>query len=104
LIIAERLHRRRSISVAQQGPQANTPAEHTVAGLAATPQVTAHSELPVQVVLQSPSHFTLQLAESVQLTVLTAPTWILHVALVLHTTMDAAPSLKSQFELALHVT
>lgn len=88
----------------QQGPQANTPAEHVVAGLAATPHVTAHSALPVHVVLQSPSHFTLQLEESLQVTVLAGPTWSLQVALVLHTARDAAPSLKSQLELALHVT
>lgn len=75
-----------------------------MAGLAATPQVTAHSELPVQVARQSPSHLMLQAAESEQVIVLAAPTCSLQVALVLQTAMAAAPSLKSQFELALQVT
>lgn len=75
-----------------------------MAGLAATPQVTAHSVLPVQVVKQSPSHLTLQLAESAHVIVLALPTWILQVALVLQATVDSAPSLKSQFELAVQVT
>lgn len=35
--------------------------------------------------------------------VLAVPTWILHVALVLHAAVDVSPSLKSQFELAVHV-
>lgn len=75
-----------------------------MAGLAATPHVTAHSALPVQVARQSPSHFTLQLDESLQAIVLAAPTCSLQVALVLHAAVAIAPSLKSQFELAVHVT
>ncbi len=92
------------LAISQHGPQANTPGEQTVAGLAAAPQVTAHSELPVQVVLQSPSHFTEQLDESAHVTVLASPTWSLQLALVLQLTVDIAPSLKSQSELAVHVT
>jgi hypothetical protein len=88
----------------QHGPHANTPAEQSVAGLPATPHVTAHAVLPVQVARQSPSHLTLQLAESAQVTVLLGPTCSLHVALVLHVASDSASSLKSQLELAMHVT
>lgn len=88
----------------QQGPQANTPAEHVVAGLAAKPHVTAHSELPVQVALQSPSHLMLHSVESAHVIVLFAPTCSLQVALVLHAAVESAPSLKSQFELAVQVT
>lgn len=75
-----------------------------VAAVPAAPQVTAHIELPVQVVLQSPSHFTLQVVESEHAIVLPAPTSSLHIALVLHPTFADAPSLKSQTELAVHVT
>jgi hypothetical protein len=75
-----------------------------VAGLAATPHVTAHSVLPVQVVLQSPSHFTLHVDESAHAIVLPSPTWSLQFALVLHTALASAPSLKSQVELAVQVT
>jgi hypothetical protein len=75
-----------------------------VAGLPATPHVTTHCVLPVQVVRQSPSHLTPQLDESAQVTVLSSPTCSLHVALMSHTTVDAASSLKSQLELAVHVT
>ena len=46
----------------------------------------------------------LQDAESAQVIVLAAPTCSLQVALVLQTAMAAAPSLKSQLELALQVT
>lgn len=88
----------------QQGPQANTPVEHVVAGLAATPHVTTHSVLPVQVALQSPSHLTLHVAESAHVIVLSGPTWSLHIALVLQVASEPAPSLKSQFELAVQVT
>jgi len=70
----------------------------------AAPHVTAHSELPVQVVLQSPSHLTLHVVEPEHAIVLPAPTSILHVALVSQTTIDASPSLRSQFELAVQVT
>jgi hypothetical protein len=89
---------------AQHDPHANTPGEQTVAGLPASPHVTAHPVLPVQVVRQSPSHLTLQLDESAQVTVLPPPTCSLHVALVSHAAIDTAPSLKSQLELAVHVT
>ena len=89
---------------AQQAPQANTPGAQVVAGLAATPHVTKHSELPVHVALQSPSHLMLQLDESAHVIVLSAPTCSLHVALVLHAAIDCAPSLKSQFDVAVHVT
>jgi hypothetical protein len=63
-----------------------------------------HSALPVHVVWQSPSHLTLQLVESAQVTVLACPTWSLQNALVWHPAVDPAPSLKSQLELARHVT
>jgi hypothetical protein len=74
-----------------------------VAGAAASPHVTAHSELPVHVVRQSPLHFTVHAVESVQVTRLIAPTSILHVALALHVTADEAPSFTSQVELSAHV-
>jgi hypothetical protein len=72
--------------------------------VAAAPHVTAHSELPVHVVLQSPSHLTLQVVESAHVIVLPAPTCSLQVALVLHAAVAMSPSLKSQLELAVHVT
>lgn len=58
----------------------------------------------MQVVLQSPSHFTEQVDESAHVTVLASPTWSLQFALVLQLTLAIAPSLKSQSELAVHVT
>jgi hypothetical protein len=75
-----------------------------VAGAAASPHVTAHSELPVHVALQSPSHLMVHAVESEQAIVLSSPTWILQVALMLQTAFAPSPSLKSQFELAVHVT
>jgi hypothetical protein len=65
--------------------------------------VTAHSALPVHVVLQLPRHFTLQLDESPH-AIVPPSTWILHAALMLQVTIAPSPSLKSQFELAVHVT
>lgn len=72
----------------QQAPQANTPGAHVVAALPAAPQVTAHSELPVQVAWQSPSHLTVHNVESAHVTVLPVPTSSLHVALVLHAAIE----------------
>jgi hypothetical protein len=66
--------------------------------------VTVHAALPVQVVLQSPSHLTAQFDESEQVTVLAFPSCSLQVALVLQSTVAAASSLRSQLELAVHVT
>jgi len=66
--------------------------------------VTTHPALPVQVVLQSPSHLTLQFDESEHAAVLAFPSCSLQVALVLQTTVEAVSSLKSQLELAVHVT
>jgi len=74
-----------------------------VAAVPAAPHVTAQTALPVQVVLQSPSHLTLQLDESEHAAVLAFPSCSLHVALVLQATAAAAPSLKSQLELAVQV-
>lgn len=47
---------------------------------------------------------TLQVVEPEHAIVLAVPTWILHIALVSHTTFEFAPSFRSQFELAVHVT
>jgi hypothetical protein len=74
-----------------------------VAAVPASLQVTAHSELPVQVVLQSPMHFTLQVALSLH-AIVPLSTWILQLELMLHATVADAPSLKSQSELAVHDT
>ena len=68
-----------------------------------SPHVTAHSELPVHVVLQLPMHFTLQLEVSLH-AIAPPSTWILHVESMVQATVASAPSLKSQFELAVHVT
>ena len=57
----------------------------------------------MQLVLQSPSHLTLQVAEPVQVIALEASTSSLQVEPLLQLTTAAPPSLKSQFELALHV-
>jgi hypothetical protein len=65
--------------------------------------VTAHAAPPVQMVRQSPLHLTLQFDESVQLTRPSPPTCSLQV-LETHVATDAASSLKSQLELAVHDT
>jgi hypothetical protein len=75
-----------------------------VAGVSAAPHVTAHTAFPVHVVLQSPSHLTLQFDASAHVIVLAAPTCSLQVALVSHAAAADAPSLKSQSELAVQVT
>lgn len=62
-----------------------------------------HSELPVHVARQSPSHLIEHAVESLHVTVLASPTWILHVALVSHVTVDCVPSFTSQLALAVHV-
>jgi hypothetical protein len=76
---------------------------HIVAAVPRSPHVTAHSELPVHVVLQLPEHLTLQLDVSLH-AMFPPATWILQVESMLQTTFAIAPSLKSQFELAVHVT
>lgn len=65
-------------------------------------RATAHSELVAHVVLQSPRHFTVQADVSLQ-AIAPPSTWILHVDSALHATVAIAPSLKSQFDIALHV-
>jgi hypothetical protein len=45
----------------QQGPQANSLGAHMVAAVPPRPHVTAHSEPPEHVILQSPTHVTVQL-------------------------------------------
>lgn len=77
---------------------------HIVAGVSASPQVTAHSELSVQVTLQSPSHLTVHAVEPEHAAVLAAPSWSLQLALVEQAADEAPPSLKSQVELSVHVT
>lgn len=67
------------------------------------PHVMAHSAPPVQDARQFPVHWTLQLAELAQDTVLLSPSCSLHVAFV-HDALDVAASLKSQWEPEVHDT
>jgi len=66
--------------------------------------VTAHPALPVQVVWQLPSHLTLQFDDPEHAAVLAFPSCSLQVALVSQATVEVVSSLKSQLELAVHVT
>jgi hypothetical protein len=66
--------------------------------------VTTHSVLSVQVVRQSPSHLTVQVAEPEHAIVLPSPASILQSELVAHVIVESSPTLKSHFVLALHVT
>lgn len=79
------------------------PGAHSVAAAPAAPHVTTHSELSVQVTLQSTSHLTVQLDEPEHAAELSSPSSSLQLALDAHVTVALASSLKSQLELSAQV-
>ena len=54
--------------------------------------------------MQSPSHLMLHALESEHVMVLFAPICSLQIACMLHVAVELSPSLKSQFDIAVHVT